>query len=351
MRYVQILSYVVVVSLTGCATNSTVPTIGGVFGTYVSSPIGEAVLKPSPSTIAKIAKGEASIKVAVAEFTLPEDKSSNDRETASKANLKQYAAEVMNAAAVAAGATLVSKSDVKTIIDHIKQVEKRGTGAGQYAGVAAVDIAILGSISTVSFDVSESIFSKLSTDKKGCTHEAKVTGEIAVYKIPETTRTLSISLNGIASDIVSEGCNANASPTASLIKEATKDAIAKAAPELQGLIAIDTYVLEKRMANGNAIFLISAGKNLGLKPGTKIEFYALRERMDILTHKATREEVLVGNGAVTDKIETNRAWVMVTADNDAGIQLWNVARPKYTHVDCNGLINTLKPECISKMLN
>lgn len=358
MTYKQIISYLLFVSLiAGC---DTVPVIKEDLGKYKPVQLEEASVKLSSKQLEAVKKGEGRIKVAVAKFTVPEDQSSIDYRVARAANLTQYAASAVNDMAVKAGAALVSGEDANKIKVHIQDAEKRGKGNGRYKGVEGVDIAILGEINAASFSASKtsgntggildttiSVISgkKGSSDsqeKPMCKYEASVSGTLAVYRLPETSRTRSVNLQGTASNTVDGVCNGDFQPQ--LIKQAMDKAVLNAKVDFQDVLVVSTYVLEKRVWEGKTIFSISAGENLGLKPGTEIEFFNLRERTDVLTNKVSYDEIMVGKGRITDMVQTDRAWVLVDADDDTGIRLWDVARTHY--IDCKELKNKVQFECI-----
>lgn len=168
-----------------------------------------------------------------------------------------------------------------------------------------------------------------------CNYNGSVSGTLAVYKIPKTVRENSIRFE--ASDTSSsEGPCQSDSYNPQIIKSAFEKAIRAVKAEFQNLLAVDTYVLAKRVdrESKKEIFQISAGKNLNLRPGVVMRFMHIDKTSDPMSGQVIDQETMVGQGTVTDKIGANRSWVLVEPADNKGISRWDISRP--FHENCTG---------------
>ena len=322
---------------------------------YVSEPLNQGT---KPEGVKMDGKP---IKVAVAEFTLPNDNASPDYQAARLANLKQYAAEIVNDAISKAGGALVNKEDALKIRDYIQSTEKHGnTDEGKcsnkqgkhgkhnncsnphqkstYTGLNDVDYAMLGEISSVSYgsQTSSSAIKINGTNPLSCNYSASISGTLAVYKIPNTVRESSIRFQADDTELADGACP-QGSLNPQVIKLAMEKAINKVKAEFQNPLAIDAYVIEKRVQveKKKSIFQISAGKNLNLHPGEQIRLMHVDKHVDPVTGKIVDQQTMVGQGILSDKVEADRSWVLVDQSDDKGISMWDIARP--FHENCQYL--------------
>lgn len=305
------------------------------------------------------------IKVAVTEFSLPNETGGPDYQAARLANLTQYAAELVNDNISKAGGALVSRGESTRIAEYIQAAEKRGGvaepvsncsshGNGSrrgrnhrrtrncdtsqpkaYEGFGDVNYAVLGEISSVSYGsgTSNSLIQINGQSTTVCTYSASVSGTLAVYKIPNTARHASIQFKGDDTETTPGSC-----PSGNLHPQVVRLAMEKAINSVRGdfmnLLSMDTYVIAKRVRpeKKQEIFEISAGKNLNLHPGTKVRFMHIDHKLDAITGKMEKLETMVGEGIISDKVDANRSWVFVDQDKDKGITMWDIARPR--HENC-----------------
>lgn len=300
------------------------------------------------------------IKVAVTEFSLPNEAGGPDYQAARLANLTQYAAELVNDDLSKAGGALVSREESMRVAKYIQAAEKRGvkedistcnnnrrsrhqrrtrtcdtSQSKRYEGFGDVNYAVLGEISSVSYGsgTSNSLVRVNGQSSTVCSYSASVSGTLAVYKIPSTERHASIRFKGEDTETTSGSC-----PTGSLnpqvVKLAMENAINSVRGEFMNLLSMDTYVIAKYVhpEKKNEIFQISAGKNLNLHLGTEVRFMHIDQKKDPITGNMKTMETMVGEGIISDKVDPDRAWIFVEPDKDHGIRMWDIARPH--HKDC-----------------
>lgn len=295
------------------------------------------------------------IKVAVTEFSLPNESGGPDYQAARLANLTQYSADIVNDDISKAGGALVSRDESMRIAKYIQAAEKRGTGdnsncsnsrkkhhkkskhcdssqAGPYKGFGDVSYAILGEISSVSYGsgTSTSLIQVKGQSGTVCSYSASVSGTLAVYKIPNTVRHASIHFKGEDTATADGSCSTGIlSPQ--LVKLAMEKAISSVRGEIMNLLSMDAYVIAKRAhpEKKSEIFQISAGKNINLRPGAKVRFMHVDQKLDPVTGNMENLETMVGEGVISDKVDATRAWIFVDQEKDKGIRMWDIARPFY----------------------
>jgi hypothetical protein len=303
------------------------------------------------------------IKVAVTEFSLPNENSSVDYQVARLANLKQYAAEVVNDTITKAGGALVSPGDASKIKTYIQDAEKRGKsnvaqsngnceatrGRGRrqrhcasnkeaYNGLSDVDYAMLGEISSVSYGSQTSTTSTKNGSITFCNYSAAISGTLAVYRITKPdVRENSIRFQ--ADDSAStEGACPSGTYNPQIIRSAIEKAINSVKAEYQNnILTVDAYVIGKRVDKDkkSSIFEISAGKNMRLRAGTKVRFMHVEPHENRVKGGMINQETMVGQGIISDKIDSASSWVYVEQDADKGIRMWDISRP--FHENCKYL--------------
>jgi len=169
-------------------------------------------------------------------------------------------------------------------------------------------------------------------DKKGkihyqppyYTYRGCVGGVIEIIKIPE---------NYIAKTFYFSGCAYASSRyyrnyREILLKKALTDAIERLKTKFKEFFAKKGYVIEIRKKDDETIIKTTIGSNDGIKQGDIVNIYTIKEYINPLTNKPSKEIVLIGSGEVSNVINQNTSWIIVDKTKEP-IKIGDFVKPKF----------------------
>jgi len=244
-------------------------------------------------------------------------------------NLETYLSEV--------GVEIVDRTVASKLKKELQLAEAKGKS--KYEGPQVANFTITGNVSNASISSKFHEYSSTIIDGKlyetaaHCTFSTSVAANLKLYKLPGLAYSKTIPIKGSASlnsDTTNSRCPINKSTTYSLINKAAQDGVRTGRTEFQNYFAPKAYVLERKTKEGQSIFKISAGKNLGFVPESKITFYNLSVSKNPLTGVASTEEYSVVEGTVTaNLIGDDFAWILVDDENADKIKLGDYVKVTY----------------------
>ena len=219
------------------------------------------------------------------------------------------------------------------------------SGSNKVSNIKSVDFAIDGNISNVSFS---SEFQSAFKDQDGkiitpdsYRYVASVNGSIKVYQLPSLTIVDTISFSGSAyrnEEVKDGGIKYRDFQLTSkekakefdpaLAKRAVQNAINNSAYKIKSVFAKTGYIMEKRVLDGQTIFLINLGQRDGIKQEDKVQIHQKYSDYNPLTGKTEIATRLVATGTVADKTEEGKTWIIVK-DGAAQIKLGDIVKVVY----------------------
>lgn len=317
-------SFLFLILVSGCST--------GIdnFDKYVPAPLVESKFLPS--------KEEVQQKlpiVAVFDFTTFDDSALK----AGAADLTQAALkEVVLSDKMA---ELYNGENPEELRNEVRLAEVSGK---PFTGFKTVDYAIDGSIAKVTF-TSENR-EKFGSDNKDIKHtvydyKATVEGEIKVYEVPSLKMIARLPFRGEA--LQEEGreyqnlwrmrkLTGDKAFEQNLLREAIKNSFSDNREKIKTFFSRNGFIMEKRVYEGDAIFLITLGKGDGLKAGDKVEVFDLHMEYNSLTGEKEIFSQILTNGIISNKIEEGRSWITITDKENADkIKLGTPVKFTYNH--------------------
>lgn len=256
-------------------------------------------------------------------------------------NLETYLSEV--------GVEIVDRTVATKLKKELQLAEAKGKS--QYEGPQVANFTITGNVSNVALSSkfyeysSRVIDGKLYETAAHCRFSASVSANLKLYKLPGLAYSKTIPVKGTASqnsDTTNSRCPINKENTYSLINKAAQDGVRTGRVEFQNYFAPKAYVLERKIKEGQSIFKISAGKNFGFMPESKITFYNLSVSKNPLTGVASTEEYPVVEGTVTaNLIGDDFAWILVDDENADQIKLGDYVKVTYDRSALGDMVEKL----------
>lgn len=223
-------------------------------------------------------------------------------------------------------------SDLKAAIENNKPDHNNNV---------AVDFAVTGNINIANYSKK---YHKLKThkDKKGkihitepyCKYETSVTGNIHIHNVKSMKLVKTIPVSGGANRSIKtanrrvRSCNdLSTKEISSLVRSAGQRAISRERVVFQNHFQPNGYVLERRTNGKSSIFKVTMGQTNGLSKGQKAEFFTVNENKNPITGKLKMIQNKVGEGAVTNKVRGESAWIIVDDEEIASrIRLGDVVK-------------------------
>lgn len=212
---------------------------------------------------------------------------------------------------------LVDRSAAEKLRNELSIIELKGDSGKAYQGPNIADMAISGSLNSASVTAK---FTEASTvcNKEGkcwttpasCSYSGSISGTLKVYELPNLKVSDSFPISGEKSFSEEGGCKSNYDKEG-LISAAAVKAPDSARVELLNLFSPKGYITERRENDGKSIFLCQIGSIDGAAYNLKIKIYSLRKNSNPLTGVTTSEEVMIGEGVISDQVTPNTAWVLI----------------------------------------
>jgi len=222
-------------------------------------------------------------------------------------------------------AEIVDRSIAQKLKAEIQLAEMKGKS--EYQGPNIADYAITGTISNASVG---SKFTEASSwkDEKGewhtspatCKYSANVKGNLRIYKLPALDFAKAINIDdGVSAtqETRNSRCPYSLQAQQSLVQEAASSAVKDARIEFQNYFAPKAYILEHRFSDGEHIFKLNHGKDLGFESQSELTIFHLESSRNPLTKKESVEEYAVSEGTISNVVGQNYAWIVVD-EEDAG---------------------------------
>jgi len=169
-------------------------------------------------------------------------------------------------------------------------------------------------------------------DSKGKTHyqppyysyEACVSGEVKILKLPENYIEKTFNFHACSYEESKNFVNIKKE----LLIDALKKGVYSLKDQLKAFFTKKGYVLDVRKKEDMTIVKITLGKEDGLEDGDEVEIYTIKEYINPLTNKPTREIVKIAEGEVSNAINPQTSWVIIESQNEP-IKIGDIVKIKY----------------------
>jgi hypothetical protein len=237
--------------------------------------------------------------------------------------------------------------------------------SGEYKGPLIADYAVSGTISNASFNsrfIEESvgynpILNQYYKIPAKFNYSSQVSGNIKIYQMPSMSVVQTFQFSGSKSRTEDAPVNTKTSffgfskerevgsgktMDAGLVSGAGSESIENIKSDLKNFFAKRGYILEKRVLKNKTIFKVSLGSADGLKRGDKFEIIQKREEKNSITDKSEISEVVLGEGVVSDIVNSDSAWVIVKNDDILNVvRLGDIIKMKYKNAFFKSVKNAL----------
>ncbi len=311
----------------GCA-----PTIANL-GEFHAVQLSQADFMPAPEQL-----NSAKIKIVV--FPM----SDGNIDLARKASLATVTAGAVENQLAGGAVELVDRSSAAKLQQEVMLSEINNQGT--YNGPEVADFAITGDVDKATFGYTY-VQSYTTRDKKGNTYyhpaqfnyKANVSGKIKIIELPslKVVKTITFA-DSVSTSEDAHGRVPTQDSGTSLVVKAATDAIHSARIELKNYFSKKGYVLEKRSKGNKSIYKINLGTEDGLKTGDVCEIYTINRTLNAITGEESAEELLLGEGKVSNQIGANYGWLIVEdADMQSPVRLGDYVKAKYSKGMLEGL--------------
>jgi len=244
---------------------------------------------------------------------------------AKNAKLGHSIANTIEQYASKSGVEIVDRNLANKLKQEIELAEMKGKH--EYQGPNIADYAITGTVSAVNVGAT---FSEASSwiDKKGkkhitpasCRYSASVTANLRIYKLPALNFSKAITIDdnvGTSSETRNSSCSFSQASAESLARQAAVAAVKDARTDFQNHFSAKAYVLEQRKKDGENIFKLSRGNDMGFVSQAEVHFYHLEASKNPLSGEMGTEEYRIATGTVSNQVGTNFAWVVIDDEKQA----------------------------------
>lgn len=291
--------------LTGCGTATVAE---GDFGKYRPAALADSEFLPDAAALR-----QPRIKAMLLE---PED--SEDHAQARRTRPDGRIVATLNTLLGQRGFDLIDPRVAPHLRDQVRLAEARGTAALEGPPAADVALRLLGTSSRV---ITSTTPARDVKDQKGkvtrvpasTTYQATVQATLHVHEVPSLKLLTSFGLSGSASRTDSSGViGMLLFDTDGLVKEAATNAVDNSTDELLNHFAFRGHISARRVHEKTSLFLITLGTDHGLRPGDRMQVYSVRAGADDLRRAGPgRDEVLIGEGRISEILTADTAWMAV----------------------------------------
>jgi len=100
--------------------------------------------------------------------------------------------------------------------------------------------------------------------------------------------------------------------------------------KLANIVSPSGYILEKKTDGKRFIFNTTLGKNQAIEPNMEVAILQIANPSDLENYEANLQKFTIGVGIVSDKIQNNRAWIIVRDKNVSDkIQKGDIVKIRY----------------------
>jgi len=169
-------------------------------------------------------------------------------------------------------------------------------------------------------------------DKKGRVYvnpayyinKACVRGNIEIVKIPENKVVQNIPLYAC----VSENSSYRTVNYKNLLLRAVERAVGYQKDNLYKLFSVKGYVYEVRKNEDSTILHVTVGRNDGVREGMKVGIYTIKKRIEPFSGKVKTETVKIGEGEISNIINSEDSWVIVDKVKEE-VKIGDFVKPLY----------------------
>ncbi|WP_440876294.1 hypothetical protein [Thalassotalea sp. PLHSN55] len=237
-----------------------------------------------------------------------------------------------------AGVELVDRSIATKVKNEIIAYET----SGEYDSplLDLVDVSILPVITSATFnyefkeghEAKNIITGKQTWVKPSCSFKATVAGVAKTYKLPELKLASQVELSGVSEisrDARSSSCKISTNEKQGLIAQAAKQSIRNYKQIIQNEFSPKGYVIQYKVLNEKHFIQINIGENKKLVEGSSIQFVKQVKNTNDLTGESSIDNVTIGEGDVTNLIQTKTAWVNVEPEVASRLSLGDIAQVEF----------------------
>lgn len=248
--------------------------------------------------------------------------------------------------------SLISKSNVKAIDGTgLNNLKAAIAGKSSRYNKDAADFAVTGQLAVANYTkrynkpVSSSKDKKtdVSISKKAyvqtptCSHTALIQGSLYVYDVKTMSLVKTIAISGgntRTTDAVNNYRNRcpglPGDQIISMMRSAGDKAVSREDVVLKNIFQPNGYVLERRSNGKASIFKVSIGQKNGIEEGQKAEFFTSDRTRHAITGKIESTGFKVAEGAVTNQINSNNAWIIMNDETVASqIKVGDIVKVSY----------------------
>ena len=214
-------------------------------------------------------------------------------------------------------AEVVDRGAAQKLSEELALAEMKGESEKIYHGPNVADVAISGSLNSA---LVAAKYTEASTfcDKKGkcyttpasCTYSGSISGTLKIYELPNIKISDSFPISNSKSFSEEGGCKSHYDKEG-LISDVASGLSESAKVSLLNFFSPKGYVTERRENGGKSIFLVQLGALDGAAYNLKIKIYSMQTNTNPLTGNTTTEEILVGEGKISDQITPNTSWILI----------------------------------------
>lgn len=271
-----------------------------------------------------------------------------DVRLAKKAKLGAAVGNKIEAILADTGVELVDRNLAKKLQKEISLAELKGNTG--YKGPEVADFSVTGKIISTNFSQQYIAASSWVDTKKvvhrvpaRCKYVVTIEGSLKVHALPslsmvdtitfKDTETLSQNLTGTSYGRYyrSKSCPTyNSTQINSLAAAAAIDAINSSKNDLKNNFSPRGYVTEYRAKEDKHIIKITIGKKAGVKEGLDVQILQSFTNEDQLTGRSNTEERVLVDGAVSNQVGNNYAWIVIDDPKKASqIRLGDTVKVRY----------------------
>lgn len=287
-------------------------------------------------------------KINIAEYSkVSLSKSSSQVSKSGKKRVVVFESEAKSNLAKKYGISTIATSDIERYVSKTAELVDRNIAgklkeeillaetksSKSWGGENVADYAIMSDIteSRVGSKFSDAYTTK---DKKGniyyhsarCKYSATVKGNIKIYTLPslKLQETLQIADTVSASeDTKYSSCSKVYTNADNLLQKAMSGAVENKQSELKNMFAIAGYIKQRRTkVDGDDIFRITLGKNLGAKEGVIARISRTENVVDEHDGQTEIEIIRLGEGIVTNVVEDEYSWILIKDKKVADKLMW-----------------------------
>lgn len=242
--------------------------------------------------------------------------------------------------------------------NELKLIEVRGTASSGYSGPSVADFAVTVELGPSSFNSRYAQAVMLPQKDKppivltpaGFVNSAKAGMTVRVYELPSLRVVLQEALEGTVSQ-AGQPFQVNPAQGLNLVRDAINDGVTDVKAKLLNELSPRGWIIDRRSKDKQSVFRALISKQSGAKQGDAVDIYTVRQNVIEFgnTKRTSVEEVKVASGRVSNLVNNDFSWIIVTDEKQAAaIKQGDVVRVRASNdfkLDnpLKSLTNMLKP--------